>query len=567
MPPSEVQFLKMVHVFGFSRRPSLALASLVSATLTACPAEPGDTTASDTGTASDTSTADTAGPTSTGGSTEAPTTGTTTTDGTSTTGEPDPTRIEQILAALDLAMYACPERVWPDVQASYRASQVLLASVEENRAWLWNDQLGEGTPPNVTEGPLDSLPPEWSSTFNVGTLQGAPTLGISLDITAAHNATLEQAGIEVWPDWAILLSFHEGFHFLSAQSDWNVGNGSRTAPYPEPWQPRYLRAALLHALLAAVQGDADALAAAAHWQALLQADFAAELAAGRRYECTEGSAEYASLMMSALVELGCDATDAELLELARSRADDGLFLGIEQYDPGREFYDLGVLAGLLLRGRQAPGWELEVEDGTPPVQLALAGVAPTPQPDDPALQASVQAVVTARNEQLGAEIEPMLEHMQSPEYTRIPVSFNWIAGSFRVGGFYYLADDPAEPEVLLTFSAELDPPSGVAISVSQMTALTGVSTPCALAAGNAIVLTIPTADLQVAADKATAATAKLTFAGLEVEATTDLEGLPWLCPTDAGGAGYAPAEPNPVLDELRAQAHAPGHPLRPLLGR
>ncbi|WAS92620.1 hypothetical protein [Nannocystis punicea] len=540
----------------------------MSATLTACPDTPGETTettGNDTSTGTDTG--DSTDTTSTGGSTDAPTTDPTTTtdDSTSTTGEPELSRIEKILAALGVAMYECPERVWPDVQDSYRARQVLLASVLENRAWLWNDQVSQAEPPAVSDGPLDGLPPEWTASFNVGVLQNVQTLGISLDETAAQNEAIASAGLEVWPDAAISLAFHEGFHFLSAQDDWNVGNGSRTAPYPEPWQPRYLRAALLTALLAAVQGDADALPAAAYWQAQLQAEFAEELQAGRRYECTEGSAEYASLMMSALAELGCEASDAELLALARERADDGLFLGIAGYNPGREFYDLGVLAGLLLREQQVPGWELEVEDGTPPVELALAGVTPASQPDDPALQASVQSVVDARNASLATLIEPMLEHMQSAEYTRIPVSYGWIAGSFQVGGFYYLAEDPAEPEVLLSFSAELDPPSGVAISVQQLTALTGVTTPCALPAGNSIVLTIPTADLEVAADKATATNARLKFSGLEVEATTDIGGLPWLCPVDGGGAGNAPpAEPNPVLDELRARSNAPHHPLRRL---
>ncbi|WAS92622.1 hypothetical protein [Nannocystis punicea] len=218
-----------------------------------------------------------------------------------------------------------------------------------------------------------------------------------------------------------------------------------------------------------------------------------------------------------------------------------------------------MLSGLLLRERQAPGWELAVEDGTPPVELALAGVTPAPQPDDPALQASVRKVVDARNASLATQIEPMLAHMESPEYTRLPVSFDWIAGSFDVDGFYYLADDPARPELLLNFTAELDPPSGVAISVQELTAMTGISTPCALSAEDALVLTIPTADLTVAGEKATATSPNVTFSGLEVEATPDLDGLPWLCPVDGGGIGDAPpAEANPLLDELRARSpHSP----------
>src|SRR5690606_27768046 len=158
------------------------------------------------------------------------------------------------------------------------------------------------------------------------------------------------------------------------------------------------------------------------------------------------------------------------------------------------------------------------------------------QPEDPTLQAEVQAAVAARNEKVGMEIEPMLARMQSPEHTRIAVDFNWVAGSFGVGGFYYLADEPAQPEVFLTFSAVLDPPSGVAITVEGLTSLFGIDTPCALGPGSTLVVTIANEDLAAAGGTATATAPTLSFAGLEVEATTDMDGLPWLCPVDAGGA-------------------------------
>ncbi len=532
--------------------------ALLAAIVGACTNDPAGTTEETTGATTQATGTGGDASTTTG---DSPTTGdvgeTGTTSAGATTEEPtggEPlTRVEQILAALDVAMYECPERVWPDIEANYRSRQVLLASELENRAWLWNAQQGGGEPPVVSEGPLDSLPPEWTSVFNINELGGALTLGISLDWTAEFNAEVLAEGGVLWPDFATSLTFHEAFHFLSDQDDWNVGGGSRSAPYPEPWEPRYLRAQLQQALYEVVEDEGVGLGAAAHWQARLLAEHSEEMAAIRSYDCTEGSAEYVSLMMSALAELGCDALGFELVELAISHLPDGLFVDGGRFDVGREPYDLGVLAGLILRRAGVSDWELKVENGETPVDQALAGVPAQAQPDDPMMQAAAQEAVAARNEMVGAEIEPMIANLKDPAYTRIVVNFNWIEGSFGVGGFYYLAEDPDLTEVLLTFSATLAPPSDVTIEVVDFTATAGVASPCALAQGPTIVLAVPTADLMVVGDKASIASPKLSFDGLAVEATVDADALPWLCPLDVGGADGAVApQPGPLLHVVRA---------------
>jgi hypothetical protein len=530
-------------------------AVLMSVALTACPDASDDTADPASTGAPEDSTSST-----TGGTTDTPTTsGTTGDDPTSgTTGGEELTRIEKILKALGVSMYECPERIWPNVEFNYRNRQVLLVSESMNLAWLWNDQETQGEPPGVIQGPLDSLPVEWNAVFNVGTLQGVPTLGISYDYTGEINADFEMNGMTVWPDFAVVLTFHEGFHFLSDQNDWNDGNGSRTAPYPEPWEPRYLRAALIDALRDEALGMGGGLGAAAHWYGRLQAEHGPEMQQSRPYDITEGTAEYASLMMSALAELGCAAGDAELLELAKSHLLDGVFLSLSgSFDPGREFYDLGVVSGLLLRGSGAVAdWELKVEDGAPPAELLLAGVAAAAQPDDPALQAAAQAAVDERNTAVGMEIEPMLGRMSSADHTRIAVDFNWLAGSFGVGGFYYLADDPQQPEVFLRFSGTFDPPSGKLITVDNLSSLIGVSTPCALSGGSTIVFTVPNDALAVMNGLATSTDAKVMFSGLVVEPTMDANNLPWLCLVDGGGVGNAPPAPDgPIVHVLRTAGH------------
>ena len=121
-----------------------------------------------------------------------------------------------------------------------------------------------------------------------------------------------------------------------------------------------------------------------------------------------------------------------------------------------------------------------------------------------------------RRDHLQREIEPLLAHMKDPAYTRIVVSQGWIEGSFGLGGFYYLADDPLETDVWLTFSATLTPGSAV-VEVMGLTILADVITPCALSGSGSIVLAVPTADITLAGGTATIGSATLAFDGLAVE--------------------------------------------------
>lgn len=471
------------------------------------------------------------------GTSEGASTGAAGTDTGSGTGDVEPlTRLEQILWDLDQAMYTCPQKVWPNIGGNYRARQVLLVSELENAAWLWNDQAAAGDPPQVTQMNLDELPVEWVATFNVGELAGVSTLGISLDETAVFDQMTLDVGEQVYVDFASVLSFHEGFHFLSGQSEWNSAPGSRNLPYPEPWQPRYQRAQLLAALHRAAAGEAD-LGAAVYWRERFANEFPAELAAIRVFEVIEGSAEYASFVSSALTKVGCEADEATLLaELSTRLSAESL----GEFAGGVEPYRLGVVSGMLLRQAEAQGWEQAVVEGRPPTELVLSGLASVAQEDDAQLQADAQAAVEARNLVTGMEIEPMLAQLADPAAARIVVDFGWVQGSFGLGGFYFLADQPGQPQVWLSLATTMQTPSGDVIEVLGETSLISVPTPCALSGGPAVVLTVDAADVAVAKGLATSTAPTVNFTDLEVETVIDDDGLEWICPTQAGGAPYLP---------------------------
>jgi hypothetical protein len=135
------------------------------------------------------------------------------------------------------------------------------------------------------------------------------------------------------------------------------------------------------------------------------------------------------------------------------------------------------------------------------------------------------------------EIEPMLDALTDPTFYRVVIDFNWLQGSFGLGGFYYLPDEPGQPDVWLNLDATFVPPSGATVTLLGETSLISVSTPCALSGGSAIVLTVPVADVDVdMMGLATSTADTATFDGLEVETVTDTDGYDWLCPVDAGGA-------------------------------
>lgn len=456
----------------------------------------------------------------------------------STTGEPL-TRLEAIHRGLNIAMFQCTGRAWPGITANIQSSQILLVSEDEATAYLWNDQQLGAVPPELTEVDFASLGPEWLSTFGVGIYNDVVTLGISLDDTAETNALLEEAGVPPWHDYALNLAFHEGMHFLSGQGDWNVMPGSRSLPYPEPWQPRYLRAELGWALRTELEAGTSELGPAAFWRETVRELYADDMNAIAAYDITEGSAEYGSAMMSALADLGCDATDDELVDAVIERLD--IYASLSRYSGGREPYDLGVLAGLHLQRLEPNGWQSFVENGTTMQALLFAQSEPGVEPDNAERQAEAQTAVDARNVIAAERIEPMLLDMADPDFYRLPIPFSWIQGSFSPGGFYYLADDPQQTQILLSYSALHLSTGGTEIDVDALTSIVGVANPCAVGPG--IVLLLPASAVADNDDgTVTSSDEQVVFEDLTATVIEDGDALPWLCPEE-----LAAHPPNPGL--------------------
>jgi hypothetical protein len=456
-----------------------------------------------------------------------------------------PVRVHRLAEALDQAFRMCPERVWPGSSRWFRAGQVLIVDKSAPVAYLWNDQRGKlpsSQPPRLTAIDLAALAPNWSAgDFTFGVLTGAPTLGIVLP-GSTDRALIGSIG-SPFRDHALQLALHEGFHLLSGQQGWPAARmpGSRSLPFPDRWGRRYLRGALQRALADMLRHEAVAtIGAVAFWQERLRAEYPAWLERARTTDIVEGTAQYAGLGFSTVLELGCGSGDGDIrramlihaLDVTSSRAGEA----------SHDAYALGVLAGLALTENGRRGWHRLVENGATPVEVLVAGIRPEAREDDPVLVQVAQEATRRFNERCETPVASMLAQLKSPDYVRIPVKQQWKVGSFRAGAFITLGDEPEAPEAMLDYKATfIVPDRRTLISVSQESVIAASATACETASPQ-LVLRVPVSALEAdrSEDGFSVRYGSTTFRGLSGTMRRDREGLLWLCPATPKEAVPAP---------------------------
>jgi hypothetical protein len=365
----------------------------------------------------------------------------------------------------------------------------------------------------------------------------------------------------------VALTLHEAFHFIGSQPGWFAagGVGTRSIPYPQMAQPRYLRAALASSLLAHVRGGGDdaALAAAAFWQNRFVTEHPADAEAIRSTDINEGTAEYATIVGSALVQHGCAASEATLVQTMLAHLDE--LVNVASFDGGFEPYQLGVLAGIgaRLRGDRAAGWEGRVELGKTPVEVLIGDTAPVAQVDDASLATAAVIAVDASNLAIAEEVTPLLARMASADHVRLPIPSEWGIGAFGVAGFVNLVDEPGRPEVLLEYSATHRVPDGGPTIKVQQTVMDIPAPACGSSPQAMRIATFPTAAAVAATGQFSVSSTEVSFSGLSADLVQDAAGLSWMCPRVAASAATAlvasshraPQRALPALDCNRLRRH------------
>lgn len=360
-----------------------------------------------------------------------------------TTGD---ARVDAIARGFDRALDECPERVWAGHDG--RGDRIVLRSVSDDAAWVWSgrDVRADGAPSVVAVDPA-TLPLQLRDFefFSVDVLDGAPALGVDLDLTAGDWGS--------YGDMALHLALHEGFHFLGGQDDFSsVDTSARDPAYPMDWRPRFLRDRVVDGLRRAASGDDDGAGAARGHHDRYAAAHADERDALRGLDVIEGTAQYVETIGVLVATLGCDVDDAALLDEARAHLD--AFVGDPGFDQGAESYVLGPVAGLLLR---AAGVDF-VEDakGAPLHELALADVAPIAVDDDAAAVAAAQGEIDARNAAVAAAIDPLLAAWDDASAPRLALPTSRMIGSFAYAGGYVLVDRDDDAHVMLDVATTFD---------------------------------------------------------------------------------------------------------------
>jgi hypothetical protein len=376
---------------------------------------------------------------------------------------------ESVSRMLQTVVRECPERIWPTFKA-LGSVQFLMTDEVQNRAWLWNAP-GQ---PEFHEVPVESLPSGYmGAAYKLKPWNGIPTATFALG--KPDTAPVPGA------DWHFSLITHEATHGF-VQPTWNGygEEGGRGPEYPFDWRPRYYRARILRSLLRAYRtGSPLALAQAAHWrQEMIRVlpGFEDDL---RQSDRLEGIAQYAEVMADAVFLAGCGASEATLRELIAS----GQNLTYPAYgedvmtDANWEYYDIGMVSGLLLRSSSDRGfWEIAVEAGASPVELLLRGTAPTPDAEDPELAASLQAQAAKANAEYAVELDPLLEGLKNPFWHRVSVPRTWSAG-FGAAGFAMLKGY-SEPAVIGASLKAKSPAATSTAVLSERTLLLAERSPC-----------------------------------------------------------------------------------------
>lgn len=362
-------------------------------------------------------------------------------------------RLARIASALTESMIRCPDRVWPGYD--WRRLQVVLVESEAHAALLWNDQRKDAGDDEVklTWMPYADLPSNYkleSGDFEFGQLHGVPTLGIGAACT--DDGTIQSA-------------IHEGFHFTGDNEFANTQNGSsRGLTYPIDYQPRYLRYHVILSLSRALfSGDSKALGAARYWYDQYLKRYPEDSKEHGALDIAEGTAQYVGLVGTALAKVGCKASEAELLSAAKEMCQPDAGEELDWVNPGdAESYQIGVIAGLLLRQRNAPQWQEHIAKGTPPLDLLLKHVKPIHQKDDKRLLARVKEFCQQRNDEIGVVVDTFFKQMGSADHFTVAVPLQWMASSFSTDGFVNTTLKGKQHNLILGMSVPLQSPDGSA---------------------------------------------------------------------------------------------------------
>lgn len=351
----------------------------------------------------------------------------------STDEKTDLRKINQQVAEKLLAVVGgCGERIWPgynlkkmNIVLVDKSSEDLLAvSIKENKTFTVKS----------SELPASVI----RSSYSFFKIDDQSWMSINSEIYNNPNLTDEQKTRDLFG-----LAIHEAFH-NQAQESWKIEVESRGTFVPVKWQPRYYRAMVYNNLLAALnqlEDKSEYLQKAKYWYNKWVSENSEEIKSAT--DGYEGSAQYAEAMGIAFSELGCQASDTEILNFVRSEIPNNilgtgdLFLGY-QFALDGEGYALGGLSGLLLNAPPtSENWYSLVERGETPLFILLQNVSPTKDDDNFELMSQMKQTQIKEQKQVDSYLSDMYSALNQQNSYLISIPHSWSEkGSKGYVGFY-----------------------------------------------------------------------------------------------------------------------------------
>ena len=323
----------------------------------------------------------------------------------------------EILQKLVLPLKTCPEKIWPGYQP-LKDADFILNVPSENKSYVIKE-----------DGSIEvKTSEEWGeeglSPYSYGE-NGDRKFVI---------ANLEDYESE---EQALQTFFHEGFHFLGQKGI--MPSTDRDELFPIDYEARIARAMQLRNMRSYLSDKMiDNLHKAAYWENWIKKNRTEEHKANQDWDVLEGSAEFVGLMSSAVMQLGCEASDEDLLKKAIELSEPL----IDTSERSGQSYNAGLYGYVVSRLNQTN--EVFQELNKSPLSVVLLDCPQTEEEPDLALKDVFKAQFSYVEEAITYAVE---ELENTTGLVAIPGSA--MIGAFQSMGFYTTVIDGSKAQVML----------------------------------------------------------------------------------------------------------------------
>lgn len=427
--------------------------------------------------------------------------------------------LPSIIQAALYPLQNCPERVWSHAETSLAEAQYLFLFADRDTAYSIYSPINNT---NYLALPKGELAEEWLTIYNRGQFQGKSTLGFQFGLFSENYEDSEDG----WWGTDIPFFFHEAFHqnWQHAFSYKSSSPSRRAQDYPIDWYPRYLRIATINALYDSFLNN-QTLSYAAYWWDRYNTYALDEALSIDRTDRVEGTAEYAESILTAITNLGCDATEESLIKNIKNNKSFSPY--DYSIDLDSESYKIGEVAGLLLRLHSIENWQSRIEEGETPAEVLLSNVSATEPLIDDHLEQSIQQSTAEDNSRLSALLDEDINNILDKNRIRMAFNVSDIQGSYSTQGFYRPVNHPQIHEITASMDALIQLNGPIKLIDSAVFELE--TTACSSSVHLLQYVSLDSNILELTEDRFSYYTPSIEFSDIAFE-KIEQDGFIWLCP-------------------------------------